>query len=103
MNGGTDGRLALETPLAEQDNYAKDEETAEVARYLGQNSIPSLLRETHTPSELHQGAMPAIRQDISSILGLEYSAPYPLMSSRHIDKLTRDIASALPSDREVIK
>ena len=47
--------------------------------------------------------MPAIRQDIRSILGLEYSAPFPLMSIRHLDKLTRDIANELPSDREVIK
>lgn len=74
-----------------------------MSRYLGQNSIPALLREAHSPNELQSGAMPAIRSDIRSILGLDNSAPFPLMSSRHLDKLTQDIASELPSDREVMK
>jgi hypothetical protein len=38
-----------------------------------------------------------------SLLGLDNSAPFPLMSSRHLDRLTLDISSELPSDREVMK
>jgi len=38
-----------------------------------------------------------------SILGLDNSAPFPLMSSRNLDKLTNDISTELPSDREVMK
>jgi hypothetical protein len=37
------------------------------------------------------------------IFGLDTSAPFPLMSTRHLDRLTRDITSELPSDREVMK
>jgi hypothetical protein len=44
-----------------------------------------------------------IRQDMRSILGLDNTAPFPLMSSRHLDKMTVDIATELPSDREVMK
>lgn len=38
-----------------------------------------------------------------SILGLDTSAPFPLMSSLHLHRLARDIFTELPSDREVVK
>lgn len=38
-----------------------------------------------------------------SILGLDNSAPFPLMSSKHLHKLAQDISAELPSDREVMK
>ncbi|RKU47883.1 hypothetical protein DL546_008823 [Coniochaeta pulveracea] len=38
-----------------------------------------------------------------SILGLDNTAPFPLMSSRHLDRMTVDISTELPSDREVMK
>ncbi|PNH38473.1 hypothetical protein VD0004_g8346 [Verticillium dahliae] len=72
-----------------------------ITRYLGHNSIPSLLREQSSSADVHQGG--DIRQDMRSILGLDTSAPFPLMSSRHLDSLTREISSELPSDREVMK
>lgn len=76
-------------------------------RYLGQNSIPALLREqgspaTQTPGREGEG-VDTIRQDMRSIFGLDDSAPFPLMSSRHLDRLTQDISSELPSDRDVMK
>ncbi|KAK0717502.1 fungal-specific transcription factor domain-containing protein [Lasiosphaeria miniovina] len=80
---------------------AFESEPAEIARYVGQNSIPALLREqtsSHAPQEAN-----VIRQDMRSLLGLDTSAPFPLMSSRHMDRLTQDISSELPSDREVMK
>ncbi|KAF4782599.1 fungal specific transcription factor domain-containing protein [Colletotrichum scovillei] len=72
-----------------------------VTRYLGQNSIPSLLREQSGANDLQEGV--DIRQDMRSILGLDTSAPFPLMSSKHLDSLTREISAELPSDREVMK
>ncbi|WYZ41028.1 hypothetical protein EsH8_IV_001369 [Colletotrichum jinshuiense] len=72
-----------------------------VTRYLGQNSIPSLLREQSAANDLQEGI--DIRQDMRSILGLDTSAPFPLMSSKHLDSLTREISAELPSDREVMK
>ncbi|KAG7128675.1 Thiamine repressible genes regulatory protein thi1 like [Verticillium longisporum] len=72
-----------------------------ITRYLGHNSIPSLLREQSSSADVHQGG--DIRQDMRSILGLDTSAPFPLMSSHHLDSLTREISSELPSDREVMK
>lgn len=79
---------------------AVDGDSAEVSRYLGQNSIPALLREqTSEPQE----GVEYIRQDMRSIFGLDNSAPFPLMSSRHLDRMTSDIAAELPSDREVMK
>lgn len=77
-------------------------ESAEVTRYLGQNSIPALLREQTSPNNRVEG-VDNIRQDMRSILGLDNSAPFPLMSSRHLEKLTADISAELPSDREVMK
>ncbi|KAH7631955.1 fungal-specific transcription factor domain-containing protein [Sordaria sp. MPI-SDFR-AT-0083] len=77
-------------------------EAVEITRYVGQNSIPALLREqtaaTDEPQDVNY-----IRQDMRSLLGLDNSAPFPLMSSRHLDRLTSDISSELPSDREVMK
>lgn len=77
-------------------------DTADTTRYLGQNSIPALLREQSSPNEPLEG-VENIRQDMRSILGLDNTAPFPLMSSRHLDKMTLDISSELPSDREVMK
>lgn len=79
-----------------------DPESAEVTRYLGQNSIPALLREQSSPSNRVEG-VDNIRQDMRSILGLDNSAPFPLMSSRHLERMTADISAELPSDREVMK
>ena len=80
--------------------HIDDAESAELSRYLGQNSIPALLREQSSQNDAQDGA---VRQDMRSILGLDNSAPFPLMSSHHLDRMTRDISSELPSDREVMK
>ncbi|KAK3399195.1 fungal-specific transcription factor domain-containing protein [Sordaria brevicollis] len=77
-------------------------EAAEITRYVGQNSIPALLREQTAATDEPQDVS-FIRQDMRSLLGLDNSAPFPLMSSRHLDRLTSDISSELPSDREVMK
>ncbi|CAI4218038.1 unnamed protein product [Parascedosporium putredinis] len=73
----------------------------EPVRYLGQNSIPVLLREQ--PGTTNGGDVSDIRQDMRPILGLDTSAPFPLMSTKHLDRLTQEITSELPSDREVMK
>ncbi|KAG6152253.1 hypothetical protein E4U37_004039 [Claviceps purpurea] len=70
-------------------------------RYLGQNSIPALLREQSSPNEKNDGV--DVRHDMRSILGLDTSAPFPLMSSQHLQKLGQDISAELPSDREVMR
>ena len=70
-------------------------------RYLGQNSIPALLKEKS--SQTNKNEKVDIRQDMRSILGLDTSAPFPLMSATHLNQLARDIAAELPSDREVMK
>ena len=70
-------------------------------RYLGQNSIPALLREQSSSNEKNDSV--DIRKDMRSILGLDTSAPFPLMSSQHLHKLGQDISAELPSDREVMK
>ncbi|KAL2270612.1 hypothetical protein VTJ83DRAFT_2796 [Remersonia thermophila] len=80
---------------------AYDPDNADTTRYVGQNSIPALLREQTSANEHQEGG--EIRQDMRSLLGLDNSAPFPLMSSRHLDWLTLDISSELPSDREVMK
>lgn len=69
-------------------------------RYLGQNSIPALLRDQ---SPTGKADRVDIRQDVRSILGLDTSAPFPLMSRGHLHSLAQDIASELPSDRDVMK
>ncbi|KAK5989818.1 hypothetical protein PT974_08079 [Cladobotryum mycophilum] len=87
---------ALGMPPGEEDsdNSAGD-------RYVGQNSIPALLREQSTPN--HKGEGVDIRRDMRSILGLDTSAPFPLMAQHHLQRIARDISSELPSDREVMK
>jgi hypothetical protein len=71
-----------------------------VSRFVGQNSIPALLREQSPSNDLEENDF---RQDMRSILGLDTSAPFPLMSSRHLNRMTQDIVAELPSDREVMK
>ncbi|KAK3322995.1 fungal-specific transcription factor domain-containing protein [Apodospora peruviana] len=80
---------------------AYEPDGAEITRYVGQNSIPALLREQTAANEPQD--VNVIRQDMRSLLGLDNSAPFPLMSSRHLDRLTHDIQTELPSDREVMK
>jgi hypothetical protein len=77
------------------------ESEAVETRYVGQNSIPALLREQTSANEPED--VNVIRQDMQSLLGLDNSAPFPLMSARHLNRLTSDISSELPSDREVMK
>lgn len=77
------------------------ESEAVETRYVGENSIPALLREQTSANEPED--VNVIRQDMRSLLGLDNSAPFPLMSARHLNRLTSDISSELPSDREVMK
>lgn len=70
-------------------------------RYVGQNSIPALLREQSGTNDKSDSG--DIRRDMRSILGLDNSAPFPLMSSHHLHRLAQDISTELPSDREVMK
>lgn len=76
-------------------------ESIEIPRYVGQNSIPALLRDRSSPIETKDGF--DIRRDMRPIWGLDNSAPFPLMSSQHLDRMTREISAELPSDREVLK
>lgn len=92
--------IKSEDSIAAYDDEGGD--TSEGSRYLGQNSIPSILREQFPPTE-QQDDSTHIRQDMRSILGLDTSAPFPLMSSKHMERLTLDITTELPSDREVMK
>lgn len=102
---GEDSGAAQEQRSLIVDNYrqasAEDSSDSAADRYLGQNSIPALLREQGSPSDKNERV--DIRQDMRSILGLDTSAPFPLMSSVHLNKLARDISAELPSDREVMK
>lgn len=82
-------------------NARPEPDSSDTTRYVGQNSIPALLREQTSANEPQEAN--EIRKDMRSLLGLDNSAPFPLMSSRHLDKLTSDISSELPSDREVMK
>ncbi|KAL5624133.1 hypothetical protein BROUX41_004193 [Berkeleyomyces rouxiae] len=76
-------------------------EVSDEVRYLGQNSIPELLREQQqSPKDNDDNS---IRSEMRPILGLDTSAPFPLMSAAHIDRLAKDILAELPSDREVMK
>jgi len=72
---------------------------------LGQNSIAAFLSEETTAAQPSaDGEQDVIRKDIMPILGLQVSsASYPFMSKEHMDKIRHDIASALPSDRDVLK
>ncbi|PQE21690.1 fungal specific transcription factor domain-containing protein [Rutstroemia sp. NJR-2017a WRK4] len=82
-----------------------NEDDPNESRYLGQNSIAAFLsEETQAGSSPGDGEHDVIRKDIMPILGLQISsAPYPFMSKEHMDKIRHDIASALPSDRDVLK
>lgn len=79
----------------------EDSSDSAADRYLGQNSIPALLKEQSLPSDRNERV--DIRHDMRPILGLDTSAPFPLMSSVHLNRLARDISAELPSDREVMK
>ncbi|KAI0406651.1 fungal-specific transcription factor domain-containing protein [Xylaria palmicola] len=76
------------------------ESNSELNRYVGQNSIPALLRDQPSPIETKDGV--DIRRDMRPIFGLDTSAPFPLMSSKHLDMMTQDIFTELPPDREVM-
>ncbi|KAI2621855.1 fungal-specific transcription factor domain-containing protein [Xylaria nigripes] len=76
------------------------ESNSELHRYVGQNSIPALLRDQPSPIESKDGV--DIRRDMRPIFGLDTSAPFPLMSAAHLDMMTQDIFSELPPDREVM-
>ncbi|TAQ90966.1 hypothetical protein B7494_g736 [Chlorociboria aeruginascens] len=82
-----------------------EDEEADESRYLGQNSIAAFLsEETRAGQSPGDGEHDVIRDDIMPILGLQISsAPYPLMGKEHMDKIRQDIATALPSDRDVLK
>jgi hypothetical protein len=71
----------------------------ELHRYVGQNSIPALLRDRPSP-DTKDGI--DIRRDMRPIFGLDTSAPFPLMSAKHLDMMTQDIFTELPPDREVM-
>lgn len=73
----------------------------EIPRYIGQNSIPAILRDQPSPIDTKNGI--DIRRDMRPIWGLDNSAPFPLMSTYHLDKMTQEISVELPSDREVLK
>lgn len=79
----------------------EEPEAAEMSRYVGQNSIAALLRDQPSPMETKEGF--DIRRDMRPILGLDNSAAFPLMSAKHLDRMTQDIIAQLPSDREVMK
>ncbi|KAI1500423.1 fungal-specific transcription factor domain-containing protein [Biscogniauxia marginata] len=111
--GNTQGKKRVHSPDESVDNdqesdrqpegwrrTLEESENAEISRYVGQNSIPALLRDQPSPIETKDGV--DIRRDMRPILGLDTSAPFPLMSSKHLDRLTRDIFAELPSDREVM-
>lgn len=79
----------------------EEPEAPEMSRYVGQNSIPALLRDQPSPMETKGGV--DIRRDMRPILGLDNSAAFPLTSAKHLDRMTQDIFTQLPSDREVMK
>jgi len=95
------GESAISDPALPRLIHPTEPDNTETTRYVGQNSIPALLREQTSADEPAEAI--GIRQDMRSLLGLDNSAPFPLMSSRHLDRLTSDISSELPSDREVMK
>ncbi|KAK3316856.1 fungal-specific transcription factor domain-containing protein [Apodospora peruviana] len=84
-----------------------DPDAAEaVTRYIGQNSIPALLREQTanlSSNDPHQQPAVDVRQDMRSLFGLDNSAPFPLMSAAHLNRASMDVAAALPSNLEVLK
>ncbi|KEY72464.1 hypothetical protein S7711_05139 [Stachybotrys chartarum IBT 7711] len=99
--GGADGSLERQGSWPRTIGSLDDSDSVGADRYVGQNSIPALLREQSSAnSKTHDVD---IRQDVRSILGLDTSAPFPLMSSQHLHRMTQDISAELPSDREVMK
>jgi hypothetical protein len=88
-----------------QANQHQDDDDPNESRYLGQNSIAAFLSEETTAAQPSaDGEQDVIRKDIMPILGMQVSsASYPFMSKEHMDKIRHDIASALPSDRDVLK
>ncbi|KAE9367696.1 hypothetical protein N431DRAFT_348541 [Stipitochalara longipes BDJ] len=86
-------------------NRHQDDDDPNESRYLGQNSIAAFLSEETTAAQPSaDGEQDVIRKDIMPILGLQVSSSsYPFMSKEHMDKIRHDIASALPSDRDVLK
>lgn len=102
----SDPREEVVRKVERQDSWPRtiasiDEPESAGDRYLGQNSIPALLREQSSPMTKNDNV--DIRQDMRSILGLDTSAPFPLMSAHHLQRMTQDISNELPSDREVMK
>ncbi|KAF7551189.1 hypothetical protein G7Z17_g5198 [Cylindrodendrum hubeiense] len=102
----SDPREEVVRKVERQDSWPRtiasiDEQESAGDRYLGQNSIPALLREQSSPMTKNDNV--DIRQDMRSILGLDTSAPFPLMSAHHLQRMTQDISNELPSDREVMK
>ncbi|KAK6950225.1 hypothetical protein Daesc_008551 [Daldinia eschscholtzii] len=93
-------QISKASPCADWHVWKDEPEPAEMTRYVGQNSIPALLRDQPSPIDTKDGV--DIRRDMRPILGLDNSAPFPLMSLKHLDRLTQDIFSELPSDREVM-
>lgn len=91
--------------MVHEAKVSTDEEDPNESRYLGQNSIAAFLsEETRAGEPSVDGEQDVIRKDIMPILGLQIStAPYPFMSQEHMDKIRSEIASALPSGREVLK
>ncbi|PHH88840.1 hypothetical protein CDD83_6982 [Cordyceps sp. RAO-2017] len=101
-DGGRDESRKAERQDSWPRTIANLDDTESVGdRYLGQNSIPALLREQSTSNDKIDNV--DYRRDMRSILGLDTSAPFPLMSSHHLHRLAQDISTELPSDREVIK
>jgi hypothetical protein len=95
-------RLSINSiPLNYSSGSLDDSDSVGADRYVGQNSIPALLREQSSANSKNHDV--DIRQDVRSILGLDTSAPFPLMSSQHLHRMTQDISAELPSDREVMK
>jgi hypothetical protein len=87
--------------IADLTSTVDQPESNEIPRYVGQNSIPAILRDQSSPIDHKDGV--DIRRDMRPIWGLDNSAPFPLMSTHHLDKMTKEISAELPSDREIIK
>ncbi|KAI0201447.1 fungal-specific transcription factor domain-containing protein [Astrocystis sublimbata] len=100
-DGNGDGAIDVDhRPEGWRQAIDQTETNNELNRYVGQNSIPALLRDQPSPIETKDGI--DIRRDMRPIFGLDTSAPFPLMSAKHLDMMTQDIFSELPPDREVM-
>ncbi|KAI0393893.1 fungal-specific transcription factor domain-containing protein [Xylariaceae sp. FL0594] len=112
--GSNSGKKRAHSPDGDHDNVQdgdrppggwraaidQTESNSELHRYVGQNSIPALLRDQPSPIDTREGI--DIRRDMRPIFGLDTSAPFPLMSAKHLDMMTQDIFVELPPDREVM-